>query len=583
MADYNEKLVVWLTGDSSEYRRMLKEAESETASSSKKIEKELQAPEHATHRLSLGMRDTRHAIHILGATTGLEGVTRPAMMGVYAYHLMEHAVMGTVKSVGALNVALAGTTIGLAIAAVSLLVHQHEKLAEEAKAIGEASTKAFSEASKEAENLQTTLSGIQTDILTKGFEEAIGKAAAGPGFFGTWGQQFAERFDETKTESNVAADNLENDLLRVMKRAFEAQEAYDHLIKTEAGRFAQQEITISFVRHALDKEAEGLEGEIYLNKKATDERKAYAEVFRLMQLGFTEAQAINLAKEQFDRAKKATEEKRAIDQAMQEAEIEHQTKLLTMTKAEAEQAKLIFEYRTKKHPGASEAEAKTVLAPVLKATDAKSFQTVVTDVQHELDKMNDELWKVGMTKEEAFAADTIDKFIRAYGPLNEAQQKTVDFLIKEGQHQMMMKEGAELVEKAKTPQEKYAKALEHINDLYKSKAIPTQEEYNRIVAMTQKEILGAAQATEKFDAATAGSAEGISRFQEFQSRFLGTPGASGEILGPGAAVTTGSAAGESRKDANTSILMQIRNILDAQAKRGVTQLVPSDFGGGGAF
>jgi hypothetical protein len=567
-----EKMLIRLVGDGSSYKKMLDDAKLQTQQMNKDVGSNIvnmsthwkQAEGHV-EKLSLSMRDTRHAIHLLGATTGAEGISRPAMMGVYAFHLLEKGIKAAGSALGGLGLGMAALTGGLAIAGIAAVVAVWKSASEQAKETRESANKAFESMISGSKPAGEAVSEMKIDILKKSLKET----AEGQGF---WGSLWSDMMGEVKNPSDkikLVLQGVRDSMDRVKDTEGGVMLATE-LVGQAAGK-ATRELQKQRMELTAGKEeakkfelfsmlaATGLVGVETAARMAHEASAEYRKELERLEdvktekqvqsirdqtslLGVSKEKAIAL-KEQLDYMREhpdaefedafiktadkvaALTDKYKADERekmqMKVREIEDGRTLLNMSKTQADVEKLILDYM-REHKDATRTQAIEATAPQAAALNAENFDKIVKSLQDDLEKTDFNIMKVGKTAGEAFAIDQIQKYEKEVASLG--LEAFAEFVgqVNKGKEAVDRLTGAQLFEKVKTPIEKYADKIKELGDLLKMGAI-SQETYGRAVMMTRKELFGASQQAERFDAVATGSAEALTRLTEQHERLHDNP------------------------------------------------------------
>jgi hypothetical protein len=302
-----ERMLVRLVGDGTQYKAMLQQAAEQSNAAGKAIGGGLAPAEHAGGKLALSMRDSRHAIHLLGAVTGLEGVTRPAMMGVYAWHLFEHSIHGVTAALGTMGTAFAATGLGVAIAGVAVAVHYYEKFQEVQKAAKESAGKMWGEVISGAKDAKQALQEVRPEALEAGFKK-LTEETLNPG----WMKYIWEGILQTARQGDVGEQKkLSEGIDQVMQKAQRAQEILTKMTKTRP----YQEMAETAARERIPAKAEAevdkLERARELAGLSEDEAKREGFILDLMKQGnMTREGAIGRLGTMLDRMKELQESMR---------------------------------------------------------------------------------------------------------------------------------------------------------------------------------------------------------------------------------------------------------------------------------
>jgi hypothetical protein len=647
-------MVVRLVGENSDYIKKLKESVDASGQGGKHIQQNLKPAEHAGHGLAIGMRESRHAIHLLGAVTGLEHVTGPAMMGVHAYHLLHKGIESVQGSLGKVGMAFAGLGIGAAIAGVYALVHAYEEMHEVQKMSGEAAASGFKEVLSGSKSAAAAMTESATKMTEKGFGEAIEKFAnpstwedvklnmRAVGSAMTFQAGGMSRVDIVKA---LKTEDLRNKIIQTKEATEAFERVWDEVMNNP-------EVLAFQAMQRLKSEAEKTNDEMIkqantygLNELAAKKLLAVEDLIKNTgMLRSVAEQLVNTRYEVAEKAahltlvKKAAEESKDLIRAKQliglkGVELEIRKKIQAFSKQNKiseEEAQAILEDMgtlgdVRAEHAAKEAQAwqdkakgvanerqliglSTTAAKIMKERldlmlkegiswdesgrriEAWSQQVKGLAVDTEIQKMTDasrtagiEIAKLGKSDWQKAVIDKNEEVRKSLEgvALTAEQMEQVKKGLEDFAKGQQILEGAKLHESLKTPVEKYADAIKHLDDLQKGPGKLSQEDYSRAVQKYRKEILGANKELEKFDAVSASSAEAAFRIADQFERLHDNPLDFDTKFTPGGGAVEVSGVSQVADSVNRSneILGNIRELIDAQNRAKGNNAQPANVGG----
>jgi hypothetical protein len=428
-----ERMLIRIVGDGSQYVNELNRTTKATERAGEHISKHGgRKPAAEMHKLHLGMRESRHAIHLLGAATGLEGISRPAMMGVHAFHLLSHSIGAATASLGLMGTAFAATGIGAAVIGVAGLVHMWHKLHEEQKAAAEGATKAFHAMTKGETSAAGALAEVDVEELGKDFDKLVQKWEA-PGLF--W-DPFSKGLDvigtklrhPTLSRNEILGAAFRADMQKSIDKIFAAQQMLE---KLKSPKYAP--IALALGQAELTKETEKATEQVKMQVDTFDmgeaEAKKYAEILKLMKTtGMGGREAMETVDEQMKGYEIHTETLRRQKAAQDAANMRAETRTLGLKGTELNIQKKVNEY-VKQHKGMTEDQARDELEQtgVLAAIRDKDAETLANQYADKAAAMNDETALIGMRGVSADILKEQLKLMREQGlSLDEAVAATED-------------------------------------------------------------------------------------------------------------------------------------------------------------
>jgi hypothetical protein len=590
-----EPLLIRLMGDAAHYEKVLAESREHTQRFSKELEgtqpkfkstfwKEPaadleKAGEHA-HHLAFGMRDTVHAIHLLGATTGLEGVTRPAVQGVHAFHILEHVVTGLVGRFGVLKLAIGGVVGAAGLAAVAIAVHQYEEYRRVIEMTETAAVKGFQSITSGTKSAAAAVQDMRIDTL----QEGLNKASEVLKDTGVWRDikdlsiwtvtgvlptdQRLVRINKYLEEAATAARNAEIRLRRM----------FDIPQLAQAAERLATERAMGGIYEGMEKAAKASAAlgvrfdELAIHEAAvrlflTDPKfKTFADALAAIE---RRAKGVKEAFDTWD-----------MDKLKQDAK-DITTKIVPPNVAlwpgRMEEENRIREEAVKKGIEPDEAQDRLLQAGVLGALEKTQEANATRELKKQIVDLTFSVQDFGKSEDEIARGKALVEYMKATGASTGDAEKAIGKLADSVKYLKQISEIQKWEEKTRTPAERFAIEMHKLNNLYKT-GVMESTVYARSVAMLRHEILEASDVSSNFDAALSGSAEALSRQMEFQERLKTPPGVQSAMINVSAA-QSGSAEALSVQMESKNHLANIDKIVAEMAKRDTgMQFAPANFG-----
>jgi hypothetical protein len=551
----------------------------------------------AVRGLGVGLRDTRHAMHLLAMTRVIpHEAIGPIIGAVHALHLLHKASHAAAAGMFTLRAAMMMTGIGLAVAAVGYLITYLMEARKEEEALAEAAAKAAGTVVGAADAQEAAARELAAQI--KKTAEELEKAKD-PGFW----KLMKEIATSTETDmGKVVAKVKEEQAQEVLLKEAVARTAAVRAAEDPAVKRREETRATLEARAAIEAKLRKQELEALLIDKSKMEREAYVEVEKLaiveMSQGLSAAEAWARAEELIGEAAEKNldimrEQKLHKDKDRAEAEfakkegaavegIENQIEALETSAA----TKLMDADATKRYTielamekAQMDLSTRAIIDAQLAAAEAKNANADLNKEIHDLGIKAQEA-TIRMT-ESADAAEWFamkQKILKEHAGLTAEQLAKLKAAFDETKNVEFI---GKMFDKTMTKFEKYEKDVQQINKAFDfGRKYP--ELYARAIEDAAKELEGAAAAGEKFQATGFFSAEALTRMEEFTDRVTPSLFAlRGGETGAGLRVEAVGAVGPEGAGRMTDLLqLQVDILKDI---RGTSPLLPANLRGGGGY
>lgn len=572
-----ETLIVRLRFDAAQAMQELNDAVAEYRKASQELENNSNRGERAQKNLSLSMRDTRHALHLLAATSGIGGAgVHEAMMAYYAWHLLHKMIHSVGEVLGTLKGGAIGLGVAALIAGAVALYQVWEKVSESAKKLEEhikEISKGFASMS-----IPDALSEGRLAVAKKDFTEILEKMAeiekvrlnphAGKGFLNTiFG-----------TSPVVLDRELDEMIGEMVNRAEQARAAVERISKDPRVRDRSFLVQLGQTTAEINKETQALRAEAMLAGRSADEQKAYAKAAELaaksgmsLEGAILHTNAAQLlaevrAKSVRDAARETWIEQQKGIQSIENHAAALEDEAATVGMA-ANAAERFLEIRKRaRDESISEAEAESLYGEALdRVSEAKAKQARSRVTKEGLDLADKARANAVALMEGADAGERYAKALKLAEESGMSLKDALAHVTKEMKASQDVLSAQKVWEETRTPMEKYAQRMYELNNLNEA-GVLDQELYDRAVQKAQKDILDAGAAAQSVQQVLFGSASFFKKLEEQQDKTtkplaISVTGSRGSAP---PAVAAATAAGLAKQDKQIDLLKQINANLKPQ-------------------
>lgn len=529
MAQVLDEMVVRLVGDSSSYNQMLDKA----TNNSQKAAAQISA---AGGKISPSFEQAKKSVDLVTRFGGVPGEAIGSIMQMTeGIGLAGKGVGALTTAFGAVKGAIAATGIGLLVVGIAGVVSWISNLSTESGKAKKAAQDAFGSMLDGSKNARQALADVRINTLTEGFKEAA--AAANPGF---WGRAW------NFITGRSAQQNVSRAIDTTIERARAAQAQMRQMLADPRMQQMQRQVATERAVAGASDQAATMQQEVARLGMAEDASKRYALAQQLAaNANISVAEASRVLAPQLAQMERAQRQISAQNVANNARNLEQQVARLGMASDASERYSMAQEHATRS--GISMEEALRELGPSLERVRVAQGRMAAQESVDIAKGLEQQVARLGMSEDAANRYALAQQFAARTGVSMEQALNTIGpqlDRIRVAQEQIAAQK---VWEETRTPQEQFQKRLEELNTLLDNGRISWQT-YSRAVGKAEKDTLGAAGATEKFNAASAGSAEAVSRVNDYlaknsrvQDRIRGMRTAPGQGGSPAGATTPSAA------------------------------------------